>query len=157
MPDLFMQPLSWVFDIGAGQDLFSLFSVLLAAILQGKRENLPVQKVKSESHRPYIFTPNSLDIHTARTHDTKQFPGWAQPPNLWYFCSTVFFSCRGPETCHESMASNSERVSLLLGCWVCSQSLCSNLLYESNTWSEWSTYLAGIAWNSGSQKVSGQC
>ena len=35
---------------------------------RGKRENLPRRKGKRESGSPEIFTPNSLDIHTARTH-----------------------------------------------------------------------------------------
>ena len=35
---------------------------------QGKRENLPVQKGKRERNKPNMFTPNSLDIHTARAH-----------------------------------------------------------------------------------------
>ena len=47
---------------------FPLSFVLFLFFSQGKRENLPGPKEKRESDRPKIFAPNSLDIHTARTH-----------------------------------------------------------------------------------------
>ena len=55
----------------------------LLSFSQGKRENLPRPKGKRESRRPKIFTPNSLAIHTARTHAQHEtISQLGSPPNL---------------------------------------------------------------------------
>ena len=66
---------------------------------QGKRENLPRRKGKRERGSPEIFAPNSLDIHTARTHarheTISRLSSAPQPPipDIWtpYSISSILY------------------------------------------------------------------
>ena len=70
---------------------------------EGKREYLPRPKRKRESHRPYIFTPNSLDKHTACMHARHETISWLssapQHPMyiyIWVYTRTFDRACVRP-------------------------------------------------------------